>query len=66
MSSNPTQISDDYVSENRSGVGGGISDVYGEDLATLDQLFTPWVTSVARSVSQKNIPLAVSLDPNMI
>nr|VDD39175.1 unnamed protein product [Brassica oleracea] len=47
MSSNPSQISDDYVSENRSGVGGGISDVYGEDLATLDQLVTPWVTSVA-------------------
>lgn len=49
MSINPIQISsDDYVSENRSGVGGGISDVYGEDSATLDQLVTPWVTSVAR------------------
>ncbi|KFK26368.1 hypothetical protein AALP_AA8G239500 [Arabis alpina] len=30
-----------------SGVGGGIADVYGEDSATLDQLVTPWVTSVA-------------------
>lgn len=49
MSTNPIQISsDDYVSDNRSGVGGGISDVYGEDSATLDQLVTPWVTSVAR------------------
>uniref|UniRef100_A0A1J3IW42 Malic enzyme n=1 Tax=Noccaea caerulescens TaxID=107243 RepID=A0A1J3IW42_NOCCA len=47
MSCNPTQISEDYVSENRSGVGGGISDVYGEDSATLDQFVTPWVTSVA-------------------
>ncbi|CAA7025948.1 unnamed protein product [Microthlaspi erraticum] len=47
MSCNSTQTSEDYVSENRSGVGGGISDVYGEDSATLDQLVTPWVTSVA-------------------
>ncbi|VVB17159.1 unnamed protein product [Arabis nemorensis] len=47
MTCNATQISDDYVSDNRSGVGGGISDVYGEDSATLDQLVTPWVTSVA-------------------
>lgn len=48
MGTNQTQISDEYVSGNKSGVGGGISDVYGEDSATLDQLVTPWVTSVAR------------------
>ncbi|CAN8252312.1 unnamed protein product [Cochlearia groenlandica] len=47
MGSNPPQISADYVPETRSGVGGGVSDVYGEDSATLDQLVTPWVTSVA-------------------
>jgi len=48
MGTNQTQISDEYVTGNSSGVGGGISDVYGEDSATLDQLVTPWVTSVAR------------------
>ncbi|ANM69600.1 NAD(P)-binding domain superfamily [Arabidopsis suecica] len=47
MGTNQTQISDEYVTGNSSGVGGGISDVYGEDSATLDQLVTPWVTSVA-------------------
>ncbi|XP_020876140.1 NADP-dependent malic enzyme 3 [Arabidopsis lyrata subsp. lyrata] len=47
MGTDQTQISDEYVSGNKSGVGGGISDVYGEDSATLDQLVTPWVTSVA-------------------
>ncbi|KAH0895704.1 LOW QUALITY PROTEIN: hypothetical protein HID58_045272 [Brassica napus] len=45
-----TEVPCDVVSDNRSGVGGGISDVYGEDLATLDQLVTPWVSSVARNL----------------
>lgn len=51
MGSTPAEVPCEDVADNRSGVGGGISDVYGEDLATLDQLVTPWVTSVARSVS---------------
>jgi malate dehydrogenase (oxaloacetate-decarboxylating)(NADP+) len=29
-------------------VGGGVSDVYGEDRATEEQLITPWSFSVAR------------------
>lgn len=48
MGSTPTELPCEDVADNRSGVGGGISDVYGEDSATLDQLVTPWVTSVAR------------------
>jgi len=48
MGSTPTDLPGEDVADNRSGVGGGISDVYGEDSATLDQLVTPWVTSVAR------------------
>ncbi|ESQ41131.1 hypothetical protein EUTSA_v10013057mg [Eutrema salsugineum] len=47
MGSALAELPCDDVADNRSGVGGGISDVYGEDLATLDQLVTPWVTSVA-------------------
>ncbi|AED91708.1 putative malate dehydrogenase (oxaloacetate-decarboxylating) (NADP(+)) [Arabidopsis thaliana] len=47
MGSTPTDLPGEDVADNRSGVGGGISDVYGEDSATLDQLVTPWVTSVA-------------------
>ena len=34
--------------DNKSGYGGGVDDVYGEDSATLDQLVTPWTVSVAR------------------
>jgi len=51
MGSTPTDLPGEDVADNRSGVGGGISDVYGEDSATLDQLVTPWVTSVARWVN---------------
>ncbi|XP_010536224.1 PREDICTED: NADP-dependent malic enzyme 2 [Tarenaya hassleriana] len=56
MGSTPTEISGDCVADNRSGVGGGISDVYGEDSATLDQLVTPWVTSVASGYSLMRDP----------
>lgn len=51
MGSKPAELPCEDVADNRSGVGGGISDVYGEDLATLDQLVTPWVSSVARLVN---------------
>jgi malate dehydrogenase (oxaloacetate-decarboxylating)(NADP+) len=34
--------------EDKSGFGGGVEDVYGEDCATEDQLVTPWTVSVAR------------------
>jgi malate dehydrogenase (oxaloacetate-decarboxylating)(NADP+) len=34
--------------EGKSGFGGGVEDVYGEDRATEDQLVTPWTVSVAR------------------
>lgn len=51
MGSTPAELPCEDVADNRSGVGGGISDVYGEDLATLDQLVTPWVSSVARLVN---------------
>lgn len=51
MGSTPAELPCEDVADNRSGVGGGISDVYGEDLATLDQLVTPWVSSVARWVN---------------
>ncbi|KZV42019.1 malic enzyme [Dorcoceras hygrometricum] len=34
--------------EDKSGVGGGVEDVYGEDRASQDQLVTPWTVSVAR------------------
>ncbi|KAL7187661.1 hypothetical protein ACSBR1_037677 [Camellia fascicularis] len=33
--------------EDKSGVGGGVRDVYGEDSATEDQLVTPWTVTVA-------------------
>lgn len=36
------------VEEGKSGFGGGVEDVYGEDSATEDQLVTPWTVSVAR------------------
>lgn len=35
--------------DNKSTVGGGVQDVYGEDSATEDQFVTPWSISVARS-----------------
>ncbi|KAL3498518.1 hypothetical protein ACH5RR_041250 [Cinchona calisaya] len=35
----------------KSGVGGGVEDVYGEDRATEDQLVTPWSFSVASGYS---------------
>ncbi|XP_062097891.1 NADP-dependent malic enzyme isoform X2 [Humulus lupulus] len=37
----------DIDNDNKSGYGGGIDDVYGEDSATVDQLVTPWTVSVA-------------------
>ncbi|KAB1204338.1 NADP-dependent malic enzyme [Morella rubra] len=33
--------------EDKSGYGGGVQDVYGEDSVTEDQLVTPWTVSVA-------------------
>ncbi|KAI8009552.1 hypothetical protein LOK49_LG06G02107 [Camellia lanceoleosa] len=33
--------------EDKSGVGGGVRDAYGEDSATEDQLVTPWTVTVA-------------------
>ncbi|KAJ7965921.1 Malic enzyme [Quillaja saponaria] len=33
--------------DSKSGYGGGVKDVYGEDSATEDQLITPWTVSVA-------------------
>ena len=36
--------------DNKSTVGGGVQDVYGEDSATEDQFVTPWSISVARSL----------------
>ncbi|KAL5558638.1 hypothetical protein UlMin_034849 [Ulmus minor] len=33
--------------EKKTGFGGGVEDVYGEDRATEDQLITPWTVSVA-------------------
>lgn len=33
--------------EKKSGGGGGVEDIYGEDSATEDQLVTPWTVSVA-------------------
>ncbi|KAH0931379.1 hypothetical protein HID58_008496 [Brassica napus] len=56
MGSTPAEVPCEDVADNRSGVGGGISDVYGEDLATLDQLVTPWVTSVASGYSLMRDP----------
>ncbi|KAG7554946.1 Malic enzyme N-terminal domain [Arabidopsis suecica] len=56
MGSTPTELPCEDVADNRSGVGGGISDVYGEDSATLDQLVTPWVTSVASGYSLMRDP----------
>ncbi|KAG7550335.1 Malic enzyme N-terminal domain [Arabidopsis thaliana x Arabidopsis arenosa] len=56
MGSTPTVLPCEDVADNRSGVGGGISDVYGEDSATLDQLVTPWVTSVASGYSLMRDP----------
>ncbi|KAH0936774.1 hypothetical protein HID58_004235 [Brassica napus] len=56
MGSTPAEVPCDVVSDNRSGLGGGISDVYGEDLATLDQLVTPWVSSVASGYSLMRDP----------
>ncbi|CAO2841877.1 unnamed protein product [Amaranthus hypochondriacus] len=40
----------DTVNE-KSAVGGGVRDVYGEDCATEDQLVTPWTVSVASGYS---------------
>ncbi|XP_047325736.1 NADP-dependent malic enzyme-like [Impatiens glandulifera] len=37
--------------EDKSGVAGGVEDVYGEDSATIDQLVTPWTVSVASGYS---------------
>lgn len=34
--------------DNKSAVGGGVEDMYGEDSATMDQPVTPWTVSVAR------------------
>lgn len=34
--------------EDKSGVGGGVEDVYGEDRASEDHAITPWTISVAR------------------
>ena len=45
MASNGVSVLD---MEKKSGVGGGVEDVYGEDSATEDQLVTPWTVSVAR------------------
>ncbi|CAH8319813.1 unnamed protein product [Eruca vesicaria subsp. sativa] len=56
MGSTPAEVPCDVVSDNRSGLGGGIADVYGEDLATLDQLVTPWVSSVASGYSLMRDP----------
>jgi malate dehydrogenase (oxaloacetate-decarboxylating)(NADP+) len=39
-----------WVVDNKSTVGGGVQDIYGEDCATEDQIITPWSISVARSV----------------
>lgn len=36
------------VVDPKSGVSGGVRDVYGEDTATEDQPVTPWSVSVAR------------------
>ncbi|GMQ03486.1 hypothetical protein CsSME_00049269 [Camellia sinensis var. sinensis] len=33
--------------EDKSGVGGGVLDAYGEDSATEDQLVTPWTVTIA-------------------
>ncbi|KAF5936139.1 hypothetical protein HYC85_027268 [Camellia sinensis] len=33
--------------EDKSGVGGGVRDAYGEDSATEDQLVTPWTVTIA-------------------
>lgn len=33
--------------EDKSGVGGGVQDVYGEDRASQDQPITPWTVSVS-------------------
>lgn len=34
--------------EDKSGVGGGVEDIYGEDRASENQPMTPWTISVAR------------------
>lgn len=34
--------------DGKSGFGGGLEDVYGEDRVSEDQLVTPWIVSVAR------------------
>lgn len=39
-----------WVVDNKSTVGGGVEDAYGEDCATEDHIITPWSVSVARSV----------------
>jgi malate dehydrogenase (oxaloacetate-decarboxylating)(NADP+) len=36
-----------WVVDNKSTVGGGVQDIYGEDCATEDQIITPWSISVA-------------------
>lgn len=41
-----TSVAD--IVDDKSTVGGGVRDVYGEDFATEDQLVTPWTVSVAR------------------
>lgn len=41
--------------EGKSGVSGGVLDMYGEDKATEDQLITPWAVSVARYFSNVHV-----------
>ncbi|KAF6167304.1 hypothetical protein GIB67_043165 [Kingdonia uniflora] len=42
--------------DSKSGVGGGVQDVYGEDCATEEQLVTPWTISVASGYSMMRDP----------
>ncbi|OMO94135.1 Malic oxidoreductase [Corchorus capsularis] len=37
--------------DNKSAVGGGVEDMYGEDCATMDQPLTPWTVSIASGYS---------------
>lgn len=36
-------------------VEGGVEDAYGEDRATEDQLVTPWIVSIARSIDPSTL-----------
>ncbi|KAK6249032.1 hypothetical protein QUC31_020597 [Theobroma cacao] len=42
--------------DNKSAVGGGVEDMYGEDSATMDQPVTPWTVSVASGYSLMRDP----------